>query len=200
MSLFVFFYFFSNSCLTCFGQPCAHHQELTTAWCYSLVLVCAVVAGRLSKSGWQVVRPWMGSYHNWPCSGPVMLSNNYKRNNEYKKWHLVGFSYPHPTHTSLGGGVYISISILEIIFCVIIKWPLTLRSCPDTASRSFSKSWELIDGRQISGLRVLLMECVWSTSILSCTEVPHLGMNAFLIISSYGQLEKIFEQSHACVL
>jgi hypothetical protein len=24
-------YFSSNSCLTCFGQPCAHHQELTTA-------------------------------------------------------------------------------------------------------------------------------------------------------------------------
>jgi hypothetical protein len=25
-------YFSSNSCSTCFGQPCAHHQELTTAW------------------------------------------------------------------------------------------------------------------------------------------------------------------------
>ena len=24
-----------------------------------------------------------------------MLSNYYKRNKEYKKWHLVGFSYPH---------------------------------------------------------------------------------------------------------
>jgi hypothetical protein len=35
-------YFSSNSCSTCFGQPCPHHQELTTAWCYSLVLVCAV--------------------------------------------------------------------------------------------------------------------------------------------------------------
>ena len=23
-------YFCSNSCSTCFGQPCAHHQELTT--------------------------------------------------------------------------------------------------------------------------------------------------------------------------
>ena len=42
-------YFSSNSCSTCFGQPCAHHQELTTAWCYSLVLVCAVPAGRLSS-------------------------------------------------------------------------------------------------------------------------------------------------------
>ena len=42
-------YFSSNSCSTCFGQPCAHHQELTTAWCYSLVLVCAVAAGRLSR-------------------------------------------------------------------------------------------------------------------------------------------------------
>ena len=38
---FCIFYFSSNSCSTCFGQPCAHHQELTTAWCYSLVLVCA---------------------------------------------------------------------------------------------------------------------------------------------------------------
>jgi len=38
---FCILYFSSNSCSTCFGQPCAHHQELTTAWCYSLVLVCA---------------------------------------------------------------------------------------------------------------------------------------------------------------
>ena len=46
---FCILYFSSNSCSTCFGQPCAHHQELTTTWCYSLVLVCAVVAGRLSR-------------------------------------------------------------------------------------------------------------------------------------------------------
>ena len=37
-------YFSSTSCSTCFGQPCAHHQELTTAWCYSLVLVCTLVS------------------------------------------------------------------------------------------------------------------------------------------------------------
>ena len=49
MSLLCIFYFSSNSCSTCFGQPCAHHQELTTARCYSLVLVCAVAAGRLSS-------------------------------------------------------------------------------------------------------------------------------------------------------
>ena len=42
-------YFSSTSRSTCFGQPCAHHQELTTAWCYSLVLVCTVAAGRLSR-------------------------------------------------------------------------------------------------------------------------------------------------------
>ena len=47
---FCILYFSSNNCSTCFGQPCAHHQELTTAWCYSLVLVCAVAAGRLSRS------------------------------------------------------------------------------------------------------------------------------------------------------
>jgi hypothetical protein len=29
---FCILYFSSNSCSTCFGQPCAHHQELTTAW------------------------------------------------------------------------------------------------------------------------------------------------------------------------
>jgi len=46
---FCILYFSSNSCSTCFGQPCVHHQELTTAWCYSLVLVCAVAAGRLSR-------------------------------------------------------------------------------------------------------------------------------------------------------
>ena len=28
---FCILYFSSNSCPTCFGQPCAHHQELTTA-------------------------------------------------------------------------------------------------------------------------------------------------------------------------
>ena len=46
---FCILYFYSNSCSTCFGQPCAHHQELTTVWCYSLVLVCAVAAGRWSS-------------------------------------------------------------------------------------------------------------------------------------------------------
>jgi len=29
---FCILYFSSNSWSTCFGQPCAHHQELTTAW------------------------------------------------------------------------------------------------------------------------------------------------------------------------
>ena len=28
---FCILYFSSNSCSTCFGQPCAHRQELTTA-------------------------------------------------------------------------------------------------------------------------------------------------------------------------
>ena len=28
---FCILYLSSNSCSTCFGQPCAHHQELTTA-------------------------------------------------------------------------------------------------------------------------------------------------------------------------
>jgi len=46
---FCILYLSSNSCSTCFGQQCAHHQELTTAWCYSLVLVCAVAAGRWSS-------------------------------------------------------------------------------------------------------------------------------------------------------
>ena len=46
---FCILYFSSNSCSACFGQPCAHHQELTTAWCYSLVLVCAVAARRWSR-------------------------------------------------------------------------------------------------------------------------------------------------------
>ena len=27
---FCILYFSSNSCSTCFGQPCAHHQELMT--------------------------------------------------------------------------------------------------------------------------------------------------------------------------
>ena len=49
LHFFCILYFSSNSCSKCFGQPCAHHQELTTAWCYSLVLVCAVAAGRWSS-------------------------------------------------------------------------------------------------------------------------------------------------------
>ena len=28
---FCILYFSSNSCSTCFGQPCAHHQDMTTA-------------------------------------------------------------------------------------------------------------------------------------------------------------------------
>jgi len=28
---FFILYFSSNSCSTCFGQPCVHHEELTTA-------------------------------------------------------------------------------------------------------------------------------------------------------------------------
>ena len=28
---FYILYFSSNSCSTCFGQPCAHYQQLTTA-------------------------------------------------------------------------------------------------------------------------------------------------------------------------
>ena len=46
---FCILYFSSKSCSTCLGQPCTHHQELTTAWCYSLVLVCAMAAGRWSS-------------------------------------------------------------------------------------------------------------------------------------------------------
>ena len=46
---FCILYFSSNSCSTCFGQPCAHHEKLTTASFYSLVLVCTVAAGRLSR-------------------------------------------------------------------------------------------------------------------------------------------------------
>ena len=46
---FCILYFSSNISSTCFEQPCAHHQELTTVWCYSLVLVCAVAAGRWSR-------------------------------------------------------------------------------------------------------------------------------------------------------
>ena len=46
---FCILYFSYNNCSTCSGQPCAHHQKLTTAWYYSLVMVCAVTAGRLSS-------------------------------------------------------------------------------------------------------------------------------------------------------
>ena len=41
---FCILYSSSNSYSTCFRQPCAHHQEMTPAWCFSPVLVCAVAA------------------------------------------------------------------------------------------------------------------------------------------------------------
>ena len=46
---FCILYFSSNSCSTCFWQPCAHHQDLTTTRYYILLLVCAVAAGWLSR-------------------------------------------------------------------------------------------------------------------------------------------------------
>jgi hypothetical protein len=59
---FCILYFSSNSCSTCFGQPCAHHQQLTTAWCYSLVLVCFLAAGRWSSPvGRYCVHGWVRS-------------------------------------------------------------------------------------------------------------------------------------------
>ena len=48
---FCILYFSSNSCSTCFGQPCAHHQKLTTAWCYSLVLVCVGIGTPICQCG-----------------------------------------------------------------------------------------------------------------------------------------------------
>ena len=152
------FLFSSNSCSTCFGQPCTHHQELTTAWCYSIVLevrcstnpsMDALPANRtwqpprshgtyqhkavtsrshqllmmgtwLPETCWATIRreikntkvlttslqPWhipTQGYNITRSSAPDgghtvarnMLSNYQKRNKEYKKWHLVGFSYPH---------------------------------------------------------------------------------------------------------
>ena len=109
---FCIIYFSSTSFPTCFGQPCTHHQQLTTAWCYSLVLVCELwnepIHGRttyqldlttflqprhIPTRGYNITQP------SAPDDGHTvarnMLSNYYKRNKEYKKWHLVGFSYPH---------------------------------------------------------------------------------------------------------
>jgi hypothetical protein len=64
---FCILYFSSNSCSACFGQPCARQQELTTAWCYSLVLVCAAAAERLSRP--------VGRYcvHGWVLTNPFVF-------------------------------------------------------------------------------------------------------------------------------
>ena len=101
---FCILYFSSNSCSTCFGQPCAHHQELTTAWCYSLVLVRPLDALPTNRT-------WPPSCSHGTYQHKAVTSRSRQllmmgtwlpetcwaaiRREEYKKWHLVGFSYPH---------------------------------------------------------------------------------------------------------
>ena len=46
-----------------------------------------------------------------------MLSNYWKRNKEYKKWHLVGFSYPHCRHVLLFNVCYICQGKCSRYFC-----------------------------------------------------------------------------------
>ena len=75
---FCILYISSSSCSTCFGQPCAHHQELTTASCYSLVLVCAVAEGRLSRPvGRQCVHGRTNCQPVLLVSGGVVYSTAY---------------------------------------------------------------------------------------------------------------------------
>ena len=59
---FCILYFSYNSCSTCFGQPCAHHQELTTAWCYMSLFVffisLLIVAQHVSGNHVPIIRSW----------------------------------------------------------------------------------------------------------------------------------------------
>ena len=88
---FCILYFSSNSCSTCFGQPCAHHQAGT----------CQPDLTTFPQPRYIPTRGYNITQSSGPDDGHLvarnMLSNYWKRNKEYKKWHLVGFSYPHET-------------------------------------------------------------------------------------------------------
>ena len=72
---FCILYFCSNSCSTCFGQPCAHHQELTTAWCYSLVLVCTVTTFSVDKKNQLDVTFCILCFSSTSCSACFVAMN-----------------------------------------------------------------------------------------------------------------------------
>ena len=42
---FCILYFSSNSCSTCFGQPCAHHQELATVMLITTLVISSCKDG-----------------------------------------------------------------------------------------------------------------------------------------------------------
>ena len=98
-------YFSSNSCSTCFGQPCAHHQELSTAWCYRLVLVLccnnAWFYSDMSLCEWAVfgyVGCWRWWFHCCVLMGtwlPDTFWTTSRREIKSTKVTSSWFSYPH---------------------------------------------------------------------------------------------------------
>jgi len=133
-------YLSSNSRSTCFGQPCTHHQELTTAWCYSLVLVCAVAATNRSSQP-----PYShGTYQHEAItsrSRQLLMMGTWLRETCWatirreikntKKWHLVGFSYPH--WITMHGQPHIGITFFQVGDCHNRK--LTIRIQADGRPR-----------------------------------------------------------------
>ena len=108
MSLFYILYFSSNSCSTCFGQPCAHHQELTNAWCYSVATNPSMDALPGNRT-WQPSRSH-GTYQHEAItsrSRQLLMMGTWlpetcwatirREIKNIKKWHLVGFTHPHWT-------------------------------------------------------------------------------------------------------
>ena len=103
-------YFSSNSCWTCFGQPCVHHQELTTV--RSTTGPRASCATNPSMDELPANRSWQpscshGTYQHEAVTSrsrqllmmdtwlPETCSATIRREIKNTKWHLVGFSYPH---------------------------------------------------------------------------------------------------------
>jgi hypothetical protein len=191
---FCILYFSSNSCSTCFGQPCAH-QELTTAWCYSLVLACAWLqegcqvwlAGSASTCQLDLTTfpqprhiPTRG--YNITQSSALddghmvarnMLSNYYKRSKEYKKWHLVGFSYPR--WIMMHGQPHISVTYFIIIaftFRDMLQWIVRRPRGWPVSVLHYSAIVQIMLNSQalyfINWAWLLLYLIEWNCSVIQC--------------------------------
>ena len=92
---FCILYFSSDSCSTCFGQPCmgSWNETIHGRTTYQPDLTTFLQPQHIPTQGYNITQS------SAPDDGHMvarnMLSSYQKRNKEYKKWQLVGFSHPH---------------------------------------------------------------------------------------------------------